>query len=195
MISKIKAVIFWSVITAAFIGPGTVTTAATAGSFYGIQLLWALTFSVVACIVLQEAAARLTIISKRTLAENLADAFDNKTIPYLVAGSIVFGCAAYQAGNLAGAGIGLGLLLDIHRHWIILCIVAAGSIVLWFGTINTIARLMGIIVAVMGFAFVYVAAQTTFSTLESMKALFIPQFPSGSGVLIIGLDRHYHCTL
>ena len=38
------SVLLWSVISAAFIGPGTVTTAANAGSLFGTQLLWALLF-------------------------------------------------------------------------------------------------------------------------------------------------------
>ncbi|MEZ4984164.1 MAG: divalent metal cation transporter [Saprospiraceae bacterium] len=40
---------------------GTVTTAASAGSRYGMGLLWALLFSVLATMVLQEAAARLRL--------------------------------------------------------------------------------------------------------------------------------------
>ena len=56
---KIGEIILWSAIAAAFIGPGTVTTAASAGAGYGLTLLWAVLFSVVATFVLQEAAARL----------------------------------------------------------------------------------------------------------------------------------------
>ncbi len=57
------SVLFWSVIAAAFIGPGTVTTAARAGASFQYQLLWALVFSTIATIILQEAAARITIAS------------------------------------------------------------------------------------------------------------------------------------
>ena len=62
-------ILFWSVISAAFIGPGTVTTAAKAGAVYQYQLLWALFFSTIACLVLQEAAARLTLVSGLNLGE------------------------------------------------------------------------------------------------------------------------------
>ena len=41
---------------AAFIGPGTVTTASKAGAEYGFALMWALLFSVLATLVLQELA-------------------------------------------------------------------------------------------------------------------------------------------
>ena len=48
-------------VTAAFIGPGTVTTATVAGARFGYVLLWALGFSVIATIVLQEMSARLGV--------------------------------------------------------------------------------------------------------------------------------------
>ena len=56
--SGLGGVLFWSVISAAFIGPGTVTTAAAAGAGHGLTLLWALVFSTLACIVLQEAGGK-----------------------------------------------------------------------------------------------------------------------------------------
>ena len=46
---RLLAVLFWSVLAAAFIGPGTVTTAASSGSRFGTSLLWALVFSTLAC--------------------------------------------------------------------------------------------------------------------------------------------------
>ena len=47
-------ILFWSILSAAFIGPGTVTTAASAGAEFSYKLIWALIFSVIACYVLQE---------------------------------------------------------------------------------------------------------------------------------------------
>jgi len=81
LFSWLLPVLFWSVISAAFIGPGTVTTAASAGSGFGTQLLWALTFSTLACIILQEAAARLTIVSGKSLGGNISAWFHNSADP------------------------------------------------------------------------------------------------------------------
>ena len=72
---RLLDVLFWSVISAAFIGPGTVTTAASAGAGYGFALLWALGFSTVACLVLQEASARLTLASGSDLGQALRRRF------------------------------------------------------------------------------------------------------------------------
>ncbi len=56
-------------VAAAFIGPGTVTTATVAGARFGYALLWALAFSVVATIVLQEMSARLGLVTREGLGE------------------------------------------------------------------------------------------------------------------------------
>ncbi len=52
-------------IAAAFIGPGTVTACTLAGVQFGYALLWAMVFSVVATMVLQEMAVRLGIVTQR----------------------------------------------------------------------------------------------------------------------------------
>ena len=97
---RLAAVMLWSVISAAFIGPGTVTAAAAAGAGFGLQLLWALVFSTVACLVLQEASARLTIVSGLTLGQALRRRYPRglagAATVTLVLGAVVLGCAAYE---------------------------------------------------------------------------------------------------
>ncbi|NET55634.1 MAG: divalent metal cation transporter [Symploca sp. SIO2E6] len=58
-------------ITAAFIGPGTVTTASIAGAKYGFALLWAVVFSTIATIILQEMSGRLGVVTRQGLGEAL----------------------------------------------------------------------------------------------------------------------------
>ena len=70
---RLVSILLWSAISAAFIGPGTVTTAAAAGAGYGMSLLWALLFSTIACLSLQEASARLTIASGKPLAQAIGE--------------------------------------------------------------------------------------------------------------------------
>jgi len=53
-----------ALVAAAFIGPGTVTTATLAGANFGYALLWALVFATLAAIILQEMAARLGTITQ-----------------------------------------------------------------------------------------------------------------------------------
>ena len=104
---RILSILFWSVVTAAFIGPGTITTATKAGTFYNFQLLWALVFSTFAALLLQEASARLAINSKLNLGEAIAKKFEGKSsrtlVLFIVIVAIIVGCTAYEAGNILGA--------------------------------------------------------------------------------------------
>ncbi len=72
---RLLSVLLGAVIAAAFLGPGTVTTAARAGAAHRYELLWALVFATVACLVLQEASARLTIASGHNLGQALRSRF------------------------------------------------------------------------------------------------------------------------
>jgi NRAMP (natural resistance-associated macrophage protein)-like metal ion transporter len=63
------------IVTAAFIGPGTITTAGVAGASFGHALLWAVAFSVLATLVLQEMSARLGAVTRRGLGEALRTGF------------------------------------------------------------------------------------------------------------------------
>ncbi|WP_286160871.1 divalent metal cation transporter, partial [Virgibacillus sp. 7505] len=63
--NKLKAIGPGAIVTASFIGPGTVTTATRAGASFGFALLWAVIFSIIATIILQEMSARLGIITQK----------------------------------------------------------------------------------------------------------------------------------
>lgn len=191
MRKRIVNILFWSVLSAAFIGPGTITTAASAGASYQFTLLWALLFSVMACIVLQEAAARLTLISGRNLGETIfqrfKDSIAGRGLAYLVLISIVMGCVAYEAGNILGAVAGAALLTDISTP-ILTLIVGGGCIALmWFASIRQIAQLLGIVVAVMGLCFLTTAILKKPSLADLFTGLAIPAMPGGSELLVIGL--------
>ena len=100
-----------AMIAAAFIGPGTVTTATLAGGNFGFTLLWAIAFSTVATLTLQEMTARLGSVAQVGLGEAIATRTSNTVFRWpaalLVIAAIVIGNAAYEAGNITGAGAGL----------------------------------------------------------------------------------------
>ncbi|RIN48708.1 divalent metal cation transporter, partial [Staphylococcus simulans] len=66
------------IITASFIGPGTVTTMTQGGAGFGYSLLWAVVFSIIATIVLQEMIIRLSLVTREGLGEAIQDLFKNK---------------------------------------------------------------------------------------------------------------------
>ena len=105
------------IIAAAFIGPGTVTTASLAGANFGFHLVWALLFSIFATIVLQDMAARLGLASGQGLAsamKNMAyKPWLKNLFIVLIVSAIGIGNAAYESGNLTGAAIGLDAFISI----------------------------------------------------------------------------------
>ncbi|NQX94657.1 MAG: divalent metal cation transporter, partial [Erythrobacter sp.] len=98
MIARMRQIGPGALVTAAFIGPGTVTACTLAGATHGYALLWALLFATVATIALQEMSARLGLITHKGLGANLADLLASSPLRWpLIA---LVGVALY-AGNSA----------------------------------------------------------------------------------------------
>ena len=91
------------------------TTCTLAGVETGYTLLWAMVFSVIATIVLQEMAARLGFVTRSGLGEALRSYFTTPLVRIavfsLVIGAILIGNAAYESGNLSGGVLGLELII------------------------------------------------------------------------------------
>jgi Mn2+/Fe2+ NRAMP family transporter len=190
-VRRLAAILLWSVIAAAFIGPGTVTTAAAAGAGFGLALLWTLVFSTVACLVLQEASARLTLVSGRNLGQALRHrypaGFTGTAVLLLVLGAIVLGCAAYEAGNILGGVAGAVLATGRSPKLLALASGVFAGLLLWFNKPRRVAHLLSIVVAVMGVAFLFTAFQLRPEIGEIFRGALVPSLPTGSALLAIGL--------
>lgn len=185
-----KSVVFWSIISAAFIGPGTVTTAVSAGSQFKLDLLWSVTFATIACIVLQEVAARITIASGLNVGQALIKKFGRRygrTLQWAIGGCVIGGCAAYEAGNILGAVAGMQLITGVDKNLLTVIVTAISFFFLWRGSPRWISNLMMFLVVVMGIAFITVAVRQDFSAIDVVKATVIPTIPPGSALLILGL--------
>ena len=144
---RFLSVIFWSVIAAAFIGPGTITTAAVSGAKFGFNLLWALLFSTFACLILQEASARITVVTGQNLGQSLykqlpAD-HSFSWIVYLIPGTIVLGCAAYEAGNILGSVAGANLATGLSPKILTIIMGLIVTCLLYFSTTKTVVHILG----------------------------------------------------
>ncbi|MEO1384149.1 MAG: divalent metal cation transporter, partial [Bacteroidota bacterium] len=83
MWNRLKKIGPGAMIAAAFIGPGTVTTASLAGASQGYVLLWAVVFSVLATLILQEMAARLGVVGKMGLGEAIREKIQHPILKWL----------------------------------------------------------------------------------------------------------------
>lgn len=183
-------------VSAAFIGPGTVTVSTLAGANFQYALLWALLLSVIACVVLQEMAARLGVVSQKGLSECIRDEIKHP-VPRIVAlilifSAIVIGNAAYEAGNITGAVLGITaitspLALEIGNFSLNLWSVIIGGIafsLLATGNYKILERVFIGLVALMSISFLITAFLTKPDLGEVFKGLFIPT-TSSAGLLTV----------
>lgn len=185
-----SSVLIWSVISAAFIGPGTVTVCLKSGSQFGTRLIWALTFSTFGTIILQELVARLTMATGKNLGQLIAEKYQSsntKWISILLFLAVGFGCAAYETGNILGAIAGLKLIYPVHSVLYTLLIVAACFLILFKGTITQVSQIMGVMVFIMGIVFFYLAWTVDINWWQTIKDSILPSLPASSGTLLIGL--------
>lgn len=185
-----SSVVLWSVISAAFIGPGTVTTAVAAGSQFGIDLLWCVTFATIACILLQEVSARITIASGLSLSQAIQVKFGKKKgfwLKWVVSISVILGCAAYEAGNILGAVSGVSLLVDGNGKVLTILISVVSALVLWSNRGKWISWLMTLLVAMMGVAFLILALKGNLNASDVMVKSVLPSWPRGSELIVLGL--------
>jgi NRAMP (natural resistance-associated macrophage protein)-like metal ion transporter len=178
-------------VAAAFIGPGTVTTASIAGARFGFALLWALVFSVAATILLQEMAARLALVTRRGLAETLRasyrDSWLGAAAVILVVGAVGVGNAAYQTGNITGAALGLASITGIDLNWWALLVGCLAGGLLASGTYRLIEKLLIGLVLLMSVVFLLTLAMVRPSISAMLEGLLLPSLPAGSLLTVMAL--------
>lgn len=177
-------------VAAAFIGPGTVTTASTAGADFGFALVWALVFGVFAAMVLQEMCARLGVVSREGLGEALRTTFANPVVQIgaviLVVSAITVGNAAFQTGNLTGAALGLQSIFGGGTGlWAALVGVLAAGL-LATGSYKAVERVLVWLVVGMGVVFVITGLVVTPNPVDLLSGL-VPTLPSGSVLTVVAL--------
>ena len=178
-------------VTAAFIGPGTIVTASRAGAGYGVTLLWAVLFSVVATVILQDMAARVGLAGRRGLAEAIRDSLDNRWIRVgalgLITVTILVGNAAFQTGNLIGASLGLSLLSGLPQEALALVVGGLVGGLLLTGTYQTIQNALVCLVGLMSLVFCAVAGLTAADISDLIAGVLIPRLPPGSLLTVLAL--------
>ena len=186
-------------VSAAFIGPGTVTVCTLAGVNFQYALLWALLLSIIACVILQEMAARLGIIAQKGLSECIREEIKN---PYLkIAGiilifsAIVLGNAAYEAGNITGAVLGItaiapSLSLEIGNFTLNIWSIIIGAVafsLLALGNYRILEKVFIGLVALMSISFLITAFLVKPDVTEIVKGLFIPKTGPDGILTVIAL--------
>lgn len=176
--------------TAAFIGPGTVTTASIAGANFGFTLLWALLLSVGLTYVLQEMASRLGVVSGGGLAEALMQSITSPVLKavsaLIVVSAIAIGNAAYEAGNITGVVLGLQQLVGFEGYIWVTAIGVIAGVLLWLGASRLLQSVLISLVAVMSVLFLLTVVFAPVDWLAVSRGL-LPSMPSGAELTVIAL--------
>ena len=188
-----------TLIAAAFIGPGTISVCSLAGINFGYDLLWALVFSIVATMVLQEMSARLGLVTGKDLASVIRIYFSStwkKLLALsLVILAIVFGNAAYEAGNITGAVLGLDAVFQVAEFSFLnqninilpILIGFVSILVLALGSYKKIEKVLMLLVLLMSLSFVISALLIVPNWLDILQSIFVPRFPETSLTTILAI--------
>lgn len=185
-------------ITAAFIGPGTITLCILAGVTHGFSLLWAMLLTVGITIFIQNTAARIAWTTRQGLAESSLQQTQQPLIKFflgmLLISAILMGNAAYEAGNLSGALIGLKGILGIASlnlgqsfDFLPLILGAGVALLLVVGSFRLLKNSLVAIVIFMSLSFLFTAILTKPNLFLVLKGLFTPSFRSDEILTIVGL--------
>ena len=179
-----------TLVTAAFIGPGTLTVCTLSGANFGYTLLWVLLFATVSTIILQEMTARLGLITQSGLGEAIRSQIENpaaKTLAILlVFTAIIIGNAAYEAGNISGAVLGISGIFGSSIPWALLIGLASFS-VLFIGRVKVIECILIGLVIVMSGVFLLTAFLVQPDILAIARGLFVPGLSDGNQLAVLGL--------
>jgi manganese transport protein len=171
-------------VTAAFIGPGTVTSCTLAGAQFGYALVWALGFATIATVILQNLSARVALVRGQGLGEAIMEALPSPALKWgaaaLLVVALVLGNAAYEAGNVSGAALGLnaiiggdmGLPLPLIVGLVTIALLAAGNP-------KWLEKLLIGLVILMSLSFL-VALGVTRPDIGELVAGMVPALPDGS---------------
>ncbi len=184
-------------ITAAFIGPGTLTVCTIVGVNSGMLLLWAILFSVIITIISQNIVAKISWETKKGLAQVLLE--HSKTplkkwsLIILLISAIFFGNSAYEAGNITGAKIGLQQIIESKFFDLtgfdilplIICFLV--SAIYLMGGSEIIKKILLVIVVLMSFSFIFAAIITKPDFLSILNGLFIPRFNANQLTLLLSV--------
>ena len=109
LMKEVLSMLYWSMLAACTVGPGTVVTCARAGAEFELSLIYVLIFASVLAYTLQEGTARLTINSGLSLGqclrrkyEHTLKMYNTAIICWVVAISVTVGNTLYECNNWAG---------------------------------------------------------------------------------------------
>ena len=178
-------------VAAAFIGPGTVTTASIAGANFGFVLMWALLLSIIVTFVLQEMSSRLGIVSGLGLSEALRSSINNHFLKVflmiLIVSALGIGNAAFEVGNITGAAIGLSQISSLSISSSVLIVGILVLILLGTRIFKMLEQILTVLVVIMSLLFLLTMITIEIDYSNLLRGLLIPNATPSSLLTIMAL--------
>ena len=186
-------------VTAAFIGPGTLTVCTMAGVHAGTQLLWVVVLATLITIFIQNIAAHIARKTGSGLATSMIKNTAHPLLRWfflvLILAAILVGNTAYQGGNLSGAFLGFDKIVTLPSFSIgnqtfalrSLIIGVMAAWVLWKGNTRLIKNILLSVVLLMSASFLIAAILVQPNFMSLVKGLLLPQIPQGDWKLVVAL--------
>ncbi|MEE9433509.1 MAG: Nramp family divalent metal transporter [Sphingorhabdus sp.] len=178
-------------VSAAFIGPGTVTACTLAGAKFGYSLLWALLFATFATIILQGLASRVALATGKGLAEaimaELPKGLARIAAAVILLVALLLGNAAYEAGNISGGALGIAAITGSGDAGIWPVLLGMVTILLLgVGKLRWLEKLLIGLVMLMSLSFLAALAMTR-PDMTAMLSGFVPGIPDGATLTAMAL--------
>ncbi len=178
-------------ISASFIGPGTVTTATVTGASFGFALSWAIVFSIIATIILQEMSARLGLMGKISTGEAMRATFESPVAKLfmivLIVTAIGIGGAAYAGGDTTGTALALSDVTHLPVPVLSGIIAAVLVLLLLTGSYKFFERFMTALVIILVGVFLVTAVAVKPDVGALLHGIFVPEVPAGAALTAIAL--------
>ncbi|XP_066912869.1 divalent metal cation transporter MntH-like [Clytia hemisphaerica] len=196
---EIVSLLYWTMLAACTVGPGTVVTCARAGAEFDLNLIWALIFASILSYTLQEGTARLTIKSGKSLGQCLQAKYKHGrliwgvgVICWVVAVCVFLGNTFYSCNNwaggmsaiyaLPGAGNTVGLRVGacFGYGFIVIAISLADKT-------DSLGVGLGVVMIAMVILFLVVVVKLGLDGARFAKGLLPISMPAGSTNIVLSL--------
>lgn len=176
-----------AIMSAAIIGPGTVTTASSQGASYGYTALWILLMACLIAYFFQEPAARISIGCKESAIVGVRTYISPAAAKFLWI-VIFVGSVAFQAGNLGGASMALTYFFPgtTNLLWAVIMSALAFALVL-LNKYKVIENVNQVLILLMVLAFVLTAFTSGPDIGTMLSEGFSFHIPGGNAILAVSL--------
>lgn len=173
-------------VTVGFIDPGNWATNLAAGADFGYTLLWVVTLSTIALIVLQHNVAHLGIATGLCLSEAAAKYVKPSYARWWLSSAMVASVSTSLAEILGGA-IALNMLFSIPVKIGAIMVMLFALMMLLTNSYRFIERWIIAFVSMIGISFIYELTLVDVNWADVGISTIIPRFPNNSIVIIMSI--------